>query len=70
MKIGFMHKEGRMKYVYEMAEREHDVELFDYEVIGQDREQLHNIIKSYMMGKYNLTLEEVENHEIFTNKNL
>ena len=46
------------------------VELFDYEVIGQDREQLHNIIKSYMMGKYNLTLEEVENHEIFTNKNL
>lgn len=46
------------------------VELFDYEVIGQDREQLHNIIKSYMMGKYNLTLEEVENHEIFNNKNL
>ena len=46
------------------------VELFDYEVIGQDREQLHNIIKSYMMGKYNLTLEEVDNHEIFNNKNL
>ena len=46
------------------------VELFDYEVVGQDREQLHNIIKSYMMGKYNLTLEEVDSHEIFTNKNL
>ena len=46
------------------------VELFDYEVIGHDREQLHSIIKSYMMGKYNLTLEEVDSHEIFENKNL
>ncbi|MBQ9840760.1 MAG: hypothetical protein IJO78_04130 [Erysipelotrichaceae bacterium] len=36
MKIGFMHKEGRMKYVYEMAEREHDVELFDNECFDYD----------------------------------
>ena len=31
-----MHKESRMKYVYEMAEREHDVELFDNECFDYD----------------------------------
>ena len=56
MKIALMHKEGRMKYVYEMIEREHDVELFDsacfdYDVIvmGMSYFDRHSFDEEYLV---------------------
>lgn len=55
MKIGFMHKEGRMKYVYEMVKNDYEVEIFDnhcfdYDVIvmGMDYFDEHSFDGNYL----------------------
>lgn len=55
MKIGFMHKEGRMKYVYEMVKNDYETEVFDdhsfdYDVIvmGMDYFDEQSFDKEYL----------------------
>lgn len=54
------------KNIYEF----YAAECGDYEIPASNHSELINIIKTYMINKYNMNDLEVENHSIFNNKNL
>lgn len=54
------------KNIYEF----YAAECGDYEIQASNQIELINIIKTYMINKYNMNDLEVENHSIFNNKNL
>ena len=54
------------KNVYEF----YSSECGDYEIKASNQTELINIIKTYMINKYNMNDLEVKNHSIFNNKNL
>ena len=63
MKIGVMHKEGRMKYVYEMVKNDYETEVFDdhcfdYDVIvmGMDYFDEHSFDGKYLSNLKNTVI--------------